>query len=205
VNTTELYEHLGVDIKASKEEIKKAYRAKAKKHHPDKGGDEYKFKAIQKAYDVLGNDLNRSKYDNGEPIKAPDVKTQAKLELAALFTQIIAKKDFDTKDPLELMRGSVREHTASLNVQCNNALFTRKRLLKAKRKLIAHTDHNILGEVIRAQRVTAYRSYKAAKQGLKVMKEILVLINEYEYKPDPTERQPTTMIHYRSYSSSMTV
>ncbi len=57
------YKILEVDKTASKEEIKKAYRKLAHKHHPDKGGDEAKFKKISEAYAVLSNDEKRKQYD----------------------------------------------------------------------------------------------------------------------------------------------
>ena len=57
------YKVLGVDKKATKAEIKKAYRNLAKKHHPDKGGDAEKFKEINAAYEVLSDDEKRKQYD----------------------------------------------------------------------------------------------------------------------------------------------
>ena len=58
------YNILGVSKSASKDEIKKAFREKAHLFHPDKpGGDEKKFKEINEAYQVLGNDEKRSQYD----------------------------------------------------------------------------------------------------------------------------------------------
>lgn len=57
------YEVLGVGKSASKEEIKKAFRKLAHKHHPDKGGDEAKFKEINEAYSVLSDDKKRAEYD----------------------------------------------------------------------------------------------------------------------------------------------
>lgn len=57
------YKTLGVSKSASKEEIKKAYRKLAHKHHPDKGGDEKTFKKISEAYQVLSNDSKRTQYD----------------------------------------------------------------------------------------------------------------------------------------------
>lgn len=57
------YKILEVDKTASKEEIKKAYRKLAHKHHPDKGGDEAKFKKLSEAYAVLSNDEKRKQYD----------------------------------------------------------------------------------------------------------------------------------------------
>src|SRR5262245_61482750 len=57
------YDILGVDKKASKDDIKKAFRKLAQKYHPDKGGDESKFKEITEAYAVLGDEKRRREYD----------------------------------------------------------------------------------------------------------------------------------------------
>ena len=46
VDTTKLYETLGVEKDADAKVIKKAYRKMAMKHHPDKGGDAHTFKEI---------------------------------------------------------------------------------------------------------------------------------------------------------------
>lgn len=58
------YDILGVDKKATTEDIKKAFRKLAQKHHPDKGGDEAKFKEITEAYATLGDDKRRREYDS---------------------------------------------------------------------------------------------------------------------------------------------
>ena len=59
------YHVLGVDKKASKEDIKKAFRKLAHKYHPDKsGGDEAKFKEVSEAYTVLSDDKKRAEYDS---------------------------------------------------------------------------------------------------------------------------------------------
>ncbi len=57
------YDILGVSKDADQEEIKKAFRKKAHKHHPDKGGDAEKFKEINQAYRVLSDEDKRSQYD----------------------------------------------------------------------------------------------------------------------------------------------
>lgn len=57
------YDILGVDKKASKDEVKKAFRKLAQQHHPDKGGDEARFKEITEAYSVLSDDKKRREYD----------------------------------------------------------------------------------------------------------------------------------------------
>ncbi len=64
---TDYYAVLGVDPDASQKEIKKAYRAKARDFHPDtNAGDaaaEEKFKAVQQAYDAVGDEKKRAAYD----------------------------------------------------------------------------------------------------------------------------------------------
>lgn len=59
------YAILGVSKDASQEDIKKSYRQKALKAHPDKGGDPEKFKEINKAYEVLSDPNKRKMYDEG--------------------------------------------------------------------------------------------------------------------------------------------
>src|SRR5882724_5411565 len=57
------YNVLGIDRKASKDDVKKAFRKLAQKYHPDKGGDEAKFKEITEAYAILGDEKRRREYD----------------------------------------------------------------------------------------------------------------------------------------------
>ena len=61
--THKLYDLLGVSQNASNDEIKKAYKKQAMQHHPDKGGDETKFKEISNAYEILSDDNKRNQYN----------------------------------------------------------------------------------------------------------------------------------------------
>ena len=61
------YETLGVKKDANKDQIKKAYRKLAMEHHPDKGGDENKFKEINEAYSALSGDSQRRASRRGGP------------------------------------------------------------------------------------------------------------------------------------------
>lgn len=52
-----------MDNKATTDEIKKAFRKKALKEHPDKGGDPEKFKDLSLAYEALSDPEKRKLYD----------------------------------------------------------------------------------------------------------------------------------------------
>ena len=57
------YDILGVSEDASNDQIKKAFKSIAKKEHPDRGGDEVKFKEANEAYDTLKDTKKRHEYD----------------------------------------------------------------------------------------------------------------------------------------------
>lgn len=64
----DLYEILGVSKDAADDEIKRAYRKRARELHPDAGGDEEHFKELTTAYEVLKNPQARANYDRfGDP------------------------------------------------------------------------------------------------------------------------------------------
>ncbi len=81
VEFKDYYKILGVSRKDSPDEIKRAYRKLARKHHPDlnkAAGSESAFKEINEAYEVLGDPEKRQKYDQfgnqwqqGDPVKPP--------------------------------------------------------------------------------------------------------------------------------------
>ena len=80
------YSILGVSENASAEEIKRAYRSLASKHHPDKGGDTAKFQEIQAAYDILIDPEKRSLYDRSKN------------------NQFVHEFQFNSNDPFEHLR-----------------------------------------------------------------------------------------------------
>jgi DnaJ homolog subfamily C member 7 len=64
--TKDYYKILGVARDCNELDIKKAYRRESLKHHPDKGGDEEKFKLVVEAHAVLSDPQRRERYDLGE-------------------------------------------------------------------------------------------------------------------------------------------
>ena len=61
------YSILGVARNSSADDIKRAYRKLAMKHHPDRGGDAAKLQQINEAYDTLKDPVKKQQYDNPQP------------------------------------------------------------------------------------------------------------------------------------------
>jgi curved DNA-binding protein len=59
------YNTLGISKSASEADIKTAYRKMAMKHHPDRGGDEKKFKEVTEAYETLSDPQKKQMFDMG--------------------------------------------------------------------------------------------------------------------------------------------
>lgn len=65
------YSTLGLNQNASQDDIKAAYRKMAMKHHPDRGGDEKKFKEIEEAYRTLSDPQKKQMFDMGMDPNSP--------------------------------------------------------------------------------------------------------------------------------------
>lgn len=63
------YEVLGISQTADPGEVERAYRAKARRHHPDSGGSEETMKSLNEARDVLSDPESRKAYDEGRAPK----------------------------------------------------------------------------------------------------------------------------------------
>lgn len=61
------YNRLGVNKSASPDEIKRAYKKLAMRHHPDRGGNQKTFQEINEAYDTLKDPNKKAAYDNPQP------------------------------------------------------------------------------------------------------------------------------------------
>lgn len=87
VDTTKLYETLGVETKATKKEIRKAYMTLSRTHHPDKGGDEQTFKEISAAYEILSDEEKRAQYDQYglEGVSGDDARSDRGEDLFGTF------------------------------------------------------------------------------------------------------------------------
>lgn len=91
----DLYEQLGVSTEAPLKEIKKAYRSKAQKCHPDKkGGNAQIFHDIVVAYNTLKDENKRQKYDETGEYEGQPVDDIAD-RIVKIFAELVASGEYD--------------------------------------------------------------------------------------------------------------
>src|ERR687891_144487 len=105
-----LYDILGINNTATSEDIKEAFREKAKNHHPDKGGDHKKMAEINKAYRILSDPAKKNRYDTtGE--ESPEASFNQKFMglVHSIFMQYVEHvQDIKTTDIIQLFKESIR-------------------------------------------------------------------------------------------------
>lgn len=176
------YETLGIDKTADAAAIKAAYKSAAQKHHPDKGGDEEKFKAITKAYEILSDPQKRARYDTG---KDPEGATEAQREeaLSALFLSVLDKFG-DSIDIIEEMRAHFRKQKQTIAADIT---ITRQLIRKREKiigKVIRKSGENFI--VVHMRRDIAQK--QAMIQGCEKMllqcDELLEDLKDYVYEKE---------------------
>ena len=133
-----LYDALDVPTDAPAAEIKRAYRRKAQKAHPDRDtspGAKDRFQALAKAYDVLSDPDKRARYDQtGDTQEGPDLESQALSYVAALVHAFLDQiADVEHVDLIAQLRQKCQADTQACQTQkakFNGLVERRKRALK---------------------------------------------------------------------------
>ncbi len=113
----ELYRILGVEKDSSPSEIKKAFRAKAKKNHPDKDGSPEEFQKIKQAYDVLSDPEKRKEYNETglSPINSNKDSDISK-RLNAYVAQVLMKEGVSVKNIVRNLKDVIKTENQKLTV-----------------------------------------------------------------------------------------
>jgi DnaJ-class molecular chaperone len=181
------YEILGVPKDATPADIRKAFRAQAAKHHPDKGGDGEDMSELNVAYETLNDPEKRKRYDATGDCEPPSKLQSAAEELVmTLFVQATDQApDADVLD-------AIANHLRGIHVEAHrNAASYRDRLTKlAKiRKRYKHKGgrRDFLNLFFEKRREQFEQAVKQCEKQAEVALRACELIQEYEFL---AEEQP---------------
>lgn len=182
-----LYDVLGVEPTATPEEIKKAYKALAKIHHPDKPtGCTETFKKLSHAYETLINPRTRELYDlTGKAIGEDEWSRHIAQQASRLVYQAITT---GVRDVLASVKGSIQSGIAD---QKKERTKVEKQLEKSRAKLarLTHKEgkggtlivllHVLLGE--------AENQVRQLTEAICLGEAMLDFLNPYDYEAPAEE------------------
>lgn len=179
-----LYQVLGVPPTAPAAQIKKAWRKLAQFTHPDReGGDEARYKAIQTAYDVLGDPERRAKYDATGETTVPDVNAEMLQELAQLFFAVIdGAQSVETQDVVREVRGHLEAGAKQVAKDRKGFEAKMRKAVNAKERLkYKGVGRNVLSDMLDAQQGEHIRAIEICDTKAKKLAQMTEILKGYDY------------------------
>lgn len=181
-NMTDHYDALGVKKDATEHQIKRAWRAKAGKLHPDKpGGNAARFDVIRKAYLVLSNPISRERYDrtgsDGE-----DTVDRAEQYVLQLFGQLIDKYMNEGKrfNFIELAKKSIRQQMTPVKQKLDAEKAIRNRLETLKKVVHTKEQDNLFTMRLTDKAKQFEAAIQTARDEMEVLENALKLVDIHQ-------------------------
>lgn len=179
------YNELGVDREASPDEIKQAYRNKARQTHPDSGGNAEEFDRIQKSYMILKDPEARDHYDKTGRVneKSQDMALDI---LADIFNNLLEQEAPLFVDYVEIMNGILDSTVNAIRKSLKDYEKRKVKLEKMQKKFKRKKKDKGFFEYAIAERIhEADDKIRRSKHALSNTQRAKLLLNEYEFEPDP--------------------
>lgn len=186
----DLYRLLGIKRGATKAEVRKAYRRKAKVSHPDKGGSAEAFSALTMAHEVLSDTGRREKYDTtGEIEQAkPNNFDGSAVEVIAQKLGLIIHSEHDVSalGIGEMIEQAIREDIArrQAGIADHNRAIERAARLRARVKRKADGADNTLARVLDWHERSAKDLIKKSEDAVSSMERALEILDGYSFIDD---------------------
>lgn len=189
------YATLEVPNTADDVAIKRAYRRKAARAHPDKGGRAADMAALNKAYAVLGDPQRRLQYDqSGSDAEAKPIDIEARDVLMHCFAQMLEGAELNyVEQARKIIRGELGKIEFNLaNTRTKQADFKRRR-----EKVKSKGRENFFHMLIDQQIAGMDNGIRNGEKGIAVMKRALEILEDYE-----GETPPVTTLFFSGTSSA---
>lgn len=180
-----LYDVLAIAKDATAEQIKKAYRKLAMKHHPDKGGDELQFKELSKAYSVLSDEAKRKRYD--ETGQVEEERDPFNEILASFISDLQDNVDSLNTDIIDIAKKKIKKEIKEINlarIQTENKIKYLNFFLKRIKK---DTESNVFNLVTQNKIEQLKSKLEAITKSMDILKRMKDVFNgdvEYDFESE---------------------
>lgn len=192
---TDLYDELGVPKDADKAAIKRAYRSRAKKVHPDTpGGDEAKFRQLSTAFRILSDDEKREHYDKTGQTDDPPDNTMA--EVMSIVNRAIdaalAREDVLSQPLFEMCESGIWDSRAEVKRQIAKTKVVQERLEKVRKKIrFRGKGEDLVTRGIDARLEQLRRALAGMERNVELLTKALDVLKDYTFDRD-MGMQPTS-------------
>lgn len=181
------YETLGVSKSATLDQIHKAYRAKAKKHHPDSGGDPEEFKKIQRAWEVLSDPKKKEWYDKTDSDVMPndgEIEMIIENTFTSVLNQLMSNSQYGVlmDDLQEAARKTLKTAITQAEVKLSRFKEQEAKLKKWKNRLRRKNSNEptAWSKIVEEQIALHEKEIIIATEGIKQLKKAYDELNTYE-------------------------
>lgn len=185
------YETLGVKPDASAQEIKRAYRSKAKQSHPDKGGKQSDFEPIVKAYEVLKDPVRRQLYGSTGQDQRMPIEEAAQQLLMTLINQALSS-EVDVP-VIRTVRDHIERGKAKIPAAIKEFKARKTKLEKKRTRVTSNSKENLVHMIIDQELKNIATQIAAFENEIEVGNAALKLLDSYteDWKaPQPSKWAP---------------
>lgn len=194
--TATLYDLLGVARSATAEQIKSAFRRKAKTAHPDaKGGSNDKYRALVIARDVLSDPDRRSTYDKTGKAEEPprdNTDAEAMKVISGMITVILsgeATVDVASIDAVQAIRDTIKKRVAEIEKQLRVCVQAQARITRIRGRFVPKKKGDTMIERMldwHAEQIVL--SIEMGNAHLKNHRRAIELLDGFSFKTDAPQR-----------------
>lgn len=196
----EFYKLFNLNKSASFEEIKRAYRSKASKTHPDKGGNEEEFKKLNNAYNILINPEKRKAYDEGKEEFEPKNSELNQL-MPMIINRAINECNVKHDDIIDHMKTELQRIKSEIEANIQNQERNEEKFKEVLKRIKRAPEKNDYIKNFALNQIKDIENgIRLGNEKLEAVKEAEELIENYSYKIDQKPEIPQNTAS--TYSSS---
>lgn len=192
---TDLYETLGVSKSADADEIKRAYRQKAKETHPDvTDGDQAAFQSVALAHRILSDAERRAKYDaTGDTSDEPNTKQSSAMQMVAqVINGLLERPDAIHYDLVNEAKKTLRQANADHSMMVKKAQAEIGKLIKVRARFKAKKGPDRIGIMLDQQIAQRTQALVPMTAHTEIIALAMALVEDAVFEPDARPQRPMT-------------
>lgn len=190
----DLYDYFEINKNASNAEIKKAYRKKSKKTHPDHGGSDEEFNKTNMYYMILINPLRREKYDKTGRVdeeKGEDIIEIIRKSFESVFAGI---KDYTRENLIEGIKQFLNNELEGQHKIVENINSSNKNMKDMIKRIKCKKGENVIARFVESKIENNKIVLRITEERIKARKEALKYLSQYSYRVEDNNEDIISII-----------